>query len=88
MVKPWLQYSILRVVIFAIALGVLLFVGVEWWLAAVLAAVIGLCVSYIFFGKLRDTVTRDLAARRAAPPEDSDSDVEDAQVDATDDTRS
>lgn len=85
--KPWLQYSILRLVIFAVALGILLLVGVEWWLAAVLAAVIGLCVSYIFFGKLRDKVTRDLAARRAAPPEDSDADVEDAQVEASGDTR-
>lgn len=85
--KPWLQYSIVRLLIFAVALGVLMLVGVEWWLAAILAAVIGLCVSYIFFGKLRDTVTRDLAARRAAPPEDSDADVEDAQVDASGDTR-
>lgn len=64
------------------AFGVLLLVGVEWWLAAILAAVIGLCVSYIFFGKLRDAVARDLAARRAAPPEDSDADVEDADVDS------
>jgi hypothetical protein len=81
-VKPWLQYSLIRVVSFAVAFGVLLLVGVEWWLAAILAAVIGLCVSYIFFGKLRDAVARDLAARRAAPPEDSDADAEDADVDS------
>ncbi|MGV8883720.1 MAG: DUF4229 domain-containing protein [Rhodoglobus sp.] len=80
--KPWLQYSLVRLVTFALALGVLLLVGVEWWLAAILAAVIGLCVSYIFFGKLRDAVARDLAERRAAPAEDSDADVEDADVDA------
>ena len=80
--KPWLQYSLVRLVSFAVALGVLLLVGVEWWLAAILAAVIGLCVSYIFFGKLRDAVARDFAERRAAPPEDSDADVEDADVDS------
>ena len=88
MVKPWLQYSIVRLVSFAVALGVLLLVGVEWWLAAILAAVIGLCVSYIFFGKLRDAVARDLAERRAAPPEDSDADVEDASADANGEPRS
>jgi len=88
MVKPWLQYSIVRLVSFAVALGVLLLVGVEWWLAAILAAVIGLCVSYIFFGKLRDAVARDLAERRAAPPEDSDADVEDASADANGESRS
>ena len=87
-VKPWLQYSIVRLVSFAIAIGVLLLVGLEWWLAAILAAVIGLCVSYIFFGKLRDAVASDLAARRTAPPENSDADVEDAEVDSRGETRS
>ena len=87
-VKPWLQYSIVRLVSFAIAIGVLLLVGLEWWLAAILAAIIGLCVSYIFFGKLRDAVASDLAARRTAPPENSDADVEDAEVDSRGETRS
>jgi hypothetical protein len=65
--------------VFALAFAVLMLVGVEWWLAAILAAVIGLCVAYIFFGKLRDAVAADIAQRRAAPSGDSDSLVEDRE---------
>jgi len=76
-VKPWLAYSLIRVGVFAVAFAILMLVGVEWWLAAILAAVIGLCVAYIFFGKLRDAVARDIVARRAAPAGDADTLVED-----------
>jgi divalent metal cation (Fe/Co/Zn/Cd) transporter len=70
-------YSLVRVGVFAIALAVLLVVGLDWWLAAILAAVIGLCVAYIFFGKLRDAVALDLADRRGRASTDSDTQVED-----------
>lgn len=73
--KPWVAYSLVRIGIFALALVVLMLVGVEWWLAAILAAVIGLCVAYIFFGKLRDAVALDIAERRARPVGDGDSDA-------------
>lgn len=78
-VKPWVLYSLVRVGIFAIALAVLLVVGVDWWLAAILAAVIGLCIAYIFFGKLRDAVALDFANRRGRASTDSDAQVEDAE---------
>jgi divalent metal cation (Fe/Co/Zn/Cd) transporter len=89
-VKPWVQYSIVRLVSFAIAFAVLMLVGVEWWLAAIIAAVIGLCISYIFFGKLRDAVALDFAGRRASPRPDTDADAEaeDAEVAASDEARS
>lgn len=72
MVKPWVTYSLVRLGIFALALTVLMLVGLEWWLAALLAAVIGFLVSYIFFAKLRDAVTADIVARRAAPERKND----------------
>jgi hypothetical protein len=78
-VKPWVAYSLLRVGLFAAAFAILMLLGIEWWLSAVLAAVIGLCVSYIFFGGLRARVAADLAARRAAPARDVDADVEDVR---------
>ena len=65
-------YSLVRVGVFAIALAVLLIVGVPWWLAAIVAAVIGLCVAYIFFGKLRDAVALDIADRRSRTTKDAD----------------
>ncbi len=80
MVKPWIAYSLVRVGVFALAFAILLLVGVVWWLAAILAAVIGFCVAYIFFGKLRDAVARDIAARRSAPvTKDADAVAEDVE---------
>lgn len=76
-------YSLVRVGVFAIALAVLLVVGVPWWLAAIIAAVVGLCVAYIFFGKLRDAVAVDIAQRRSRTTKDADQlaeDVEDAEL--------
>jgi hypothetical protein len=40
--------------------------GIIWWLAAVLAAVVSLCLSYIFLADQRNAVAADIAARRAA----------------------
>jgi len=67
MVKPWVVYSLARLGVFAVVLAVLLFVGIEWWLAALLAALLGFLISYLFFTKLRDAVTADIVARREAP---------------------
>jgi uncharacterized membrane protein YjjP (DUF1212 family) len=63
-VKPWVLYSVLRVAIFAGLFLVLWAAGIEGWLAAVLAAVIGLCISYIFLRGQREKVATEFAARR------------------------
>jgi hypothetical protein len=76
-VKPWVTYSLLRLGLFAAIFALLMLLNVEWWLSAILAAVIGLCVSYIFFGRLRDAVALDIAKRREAPASDVDATVED-----------
>lgn len=77
--KPWVVYSLLRVGLFAAAFAILMLLGIEWWLSAIIAAVVGLCVSYIFFGRLRDRVTRDIVERRETPAKDVDADVEDVR---------
>jgi divalent metal cation (Fe/Co/Zn/Cd) transporter len=76
-VKPWVAYSLVRVGVFAVVFAALMLARVEWWLAAIIAAVIGLCVAYIFFRRLRDAVALDLAERRARPAGDADSAAED-----------
>jgi ABC-type bacteriocin/lantibiotic exporter with double-glycine peptidase domain len=76
-VKPWVQYSLIRLGAFAVILAVLLVVGVPWYWAAIIAAVVGLCVSYIFFGKLRDAVALDVVERRANKAVTSDDREED-----------
>ena len=64
--KPWLQYALIRVGIFAVVFAVLYVLRPDlWWAWAIGAAVISLCVGYIFFGKLRGRIAADIAARRA-----------------------
>ena len=74
-----MKYSLVRIGVFALAFGVMFAVGVIWWLAAILAAVISLCVAYIFFRGMRDALTADFAQRRARPAAtDPDASAEDA----------
>ena len=76
--KPWVLYSLVRVGVFALSLAILLVIGIEWWLAAIIAAVVGLCIAYIFFGKLRDAGARDIVQRRTQPKVDADAAAEDS----------
>lgn len=96
--SPWILYTLLRLGIFAAAFAVLSLVmpaplesiGIVGFaaivIAAVVAAIIALTVSYIFFGRLRDAVALDLAARRERPPVDPDAEVEDALEDSVADS--
>ena len=79
-VRPWLAYTLLRLGLFAVLFATLMLLGVEWWLSALFAAVIGLCIAYIFFGRLRDQVAREVAQRRARPATDVDATAEDDEL--------
>ena len=61
--KPWVKYSIIRVVLFAASLTVLLLLGVIPWIAAIAAALIGLAVAYIFFRPQRDELVRSFGTK-------------------------
>ena len=76
--SPWIQYTLLRLGLFGAALGVLLALQIDWWWAAIIASVIAMTVSYIFFSSLRDAVALDLHARRTRPSVDPDAEAEDA----------
>lgn len=78
MVRPWILYSLLRLGLFGAVLGVLLAVGLDWWWAAIVATVIAMTVSYIFFASLRDAVALELHERRSRPEIDPDAIAEDA----------
>jgi hypothetical protein len=79
-VKPWLLYSVIRIALFAVLLTVLLLVGFEGWLAALIAAALGLCISYLFLGRLRVQVSQGVDDRRTGKTHGStdDEDAEDA----------
>ena len=90
--SPWIQYTLVRLGIFAGAFAVLYLVlpaplasvDVVGFASVVVitlvAAIIALTLSYIFLGSLRDAVALDLASRRARPSVDPDADAEDAAV--------
>jgi hypothetical protein len=92
-VNPWIRYSLVRLGLFAAAFTVLSLVlpaplaAVEVTgfavvvVAAAVAAVIALTVSYIFFGQLRHAVAMDLAERRGQAAHDPDALEEDSLVD-------
>lgn len=80
--RAWVLYSVVRILVFAAPLGILLAIGLDWWIAALVAAAIGLCVSYIFLRPLRDRVSAQLATARAGAAEAkprTDEDAEDAR---------
>jgi hypothetical protein len=60
----WLVFTVLRVLMFVVPFVLLLVLGFEGWLAALLSAVIGLCLSYIFLRTPRETVARGLYEAR------------------------
>lgn len=87
--RAWILYSALRVgvflAIFALLLALTTAIGWNpaWLISACAAAVLALCVSYIFFRPLRERVALDLVAARSgatdrAPKAGSDEDAEDA----------
>lgn len=76
-----MQYSLVRLGIFAIVFVALLFTPLDPIFCAVIAAVVGLCVAYIFFGKLRNAVAADLAQRRSGgASKDADAQAEDVDA--------
>ena len=89
-IPPVVYYTVLRLATFAIPLVVLLVLGIEPWIATVLAALIGLSVSYIALRRPREAVSRDLYGLRhgsksgTAEDEDAEDTVTDAAASATD----
>jgi hypothetical protein len=82
-IPPVVYYTVLRLLTFAVPLTVLLLLGIEPWIATVLAALIGLSVSYIFLQRPREAVSRDLyELRHGAKKPAVDENAEDAVSDA------
>ncbi|MFP3467365.1 DUF4229 domain-containing protein [Leifsonia sp. SIMBA_070] len=83
-IPSWITYSVLRLLVFAVPLAILLVLGVVWWLSVIAAALIGLCLSYIFLSRPRNAVSSDLYAvrHRDTPARSEDDDVEDGAVDS------
>jgi len=90
-VKPWLSYSIIRVVLFTAVFIALMLTAYQALIAATipawvsgsivtfLAAILSLSISYIFFRPARDALAQSILERRSrtAPQPESDEFAED-----------
>ena len=87
-VAPWLYYSVLRVLMFAVPLAILLSMGFWPWAATGIAALLGVCLSYLFLRKSREAVARDLYKARHpdTDPVNADSEIEDSALDGAEAT--
>jgi hypothetical protein len=84
-IPSWVTYTVLRLLVFVVPLVVLLLLQLPWWLAAILAAVVGLCLSYLLLAAPRHAVAQDIDAVRSRKktPETADDEFEDAAIDAS-----
>jgi len=82
--RSWILYTVIRLGLFAVALTVLLLLGINPWVSAIAAAVLGLCTAYIFFRPQRDAVASSIVEARAAQKRDADSDAENEALDRAD----
>lgn len=73
-----LLFTLVRILAFAVPFAILFALGLEWWVAALIAAVVGFCVSYIFLRPLRDRVALQLAAARSTAKPSADETAEDS----------
>ncbi|WP_104190722.1 DUF4229 domain-containing protein [Cryobacterium sp. Y82] len=89
-VPSWLYYSVLRVLMFVIPLAILLSLGLWPWASAVIAALVGLCLSYLLLGKSRESVARELYHARHPDKQtiNPDSEIEDSLMNAQEHTKS
>ena len=66
--RAWLLFTAVRLLAFVAPFALLYALNVPWWIAAIGAAVIGFCVSYIFLAPLRERAAVQLAEARAKGP--------------------
>lgn len=82
--SAWLVYTLLRLAAFVVPLAIMLALDMNYIIAGVLSAVIGVCVSYIFFAKWRSQISEQLYASRKdkVSATDRDEHAEDSEVEA------
>lgn len=85
--RQWIIFSLVRLGTFAVALAILLVVGINPFLAAGGAAVIGFLVSYIFLRKQRQAISMSIGRLRATKDRDLDNEIENDALDRSEEPR-
>lgn len=85
MKNPWLTYILIRLGIFVAILAIMLAFQFDPFFAALIAAVVSLSISLIFFSKQRNAVSEAIYKKtmknKVEGIEDKDSDVENKIID-------
>lgn len=81
MKNPWLTYLLLRVGTFVGILAILLLLQLDPFFSSMIAAVLALAISLLFFSKQRDAVSKAIYDARDKK-NDTDTDAEDAVEDS------
>jgi Ca2+/Na+ antiporter len=85
----WISYSLIRLGIFTAIFVLLMVLGLEWWVSALLATVMAFALSYIFFYRQRAELAKDLENRVTRRRNvDPDSQSEDDALDSENDVNS
>lgn len=85
--RQLIVYSILRLLLFAVPFTIFMLINITWWVSALLATVIAVCLSYIFLRRQRHEVAATVDSWRHGTNEDADNDLENAALDAIDTPR-
>lgn len=80
--SPWITYTLARLGFFVVSLVILLVVGTGWIWGAIFATLISFALSVLLLSGLRQKIASDIRRRVEKPVTDSDSDVEDDQIDS------
>lgn len=82
--SPWRKimiFTILRLAFLLVPFVVLMLLGIPWWASALIATVIGLCLSYLFLHRQRSDVSEAIEEIRLSPKKDADNDLENEVLD-------
>lgn len=83
--STWIQYTLARLAFFVVPLVILLVIGTGWLLSAVFASLISLALSVLFLNDLRARLSTEISTRVTKPAKDTDSDIEDSQIESAKD---
>lgn len=82
MKNPWINYLLIRIGTFAGILTILLLLQLDPFFSSMIAAVLALAISLLFFSKQREAVSTAIYESRLKK-NDKDTDAEDQIADAT-----
>lgn len=74
-------YSILRLLLFVVPFIIFMLLRIEWWVSAILATIVAVCLSYLFLRRQRDEIAATVQTWGKGDRRDPDNELENAALD-------